>query len=294
VSNADEPVDVLRFAIDAYGHGSVALATLVEIKGGAARALGAHVAVTSDGAFCGYLSGGCVEAAVATEALLAMQDGCDRTIAFGKDSGIFDIVLPCGGSVKVALHLLRDVEALLHVLEAIKRRERAGMIYSPEQQRLIACAPPDHVGWSRDGFRTLYSPRTRLFVAGQAGEIGPLSRIALAAGYELRISASATLSGIPPTAIDRFTAIVLLHHDLEAEAGILQAALSSNAFYIGALGSTRTHQRRIRRLKEAGWKQGDIERIRAPIGLFGPTRDATSLAVSILADIVSARLAPLS
>jgi xanthine dehydrogenase accessory factor len=52
--------------------GGVALATLVEIRGGAARALGSHVAVAADGRFCGYVSGGCIEAAVASEALDAM------------------------------------------------------------------------------------------------------------------------------------------------------------------------------------------------------------------------------
>lgn len=75
----DDPVEVFRFAADAYHHGGVALATLIEIRGGAARALGYHVVVAADGRFCGYVSGGCVEAAVAAEALLAMEARCDRT-----------------------------------------------------------------------------------------------------------------------------------------------------------------------------------------------------------------------
>lgn len=90
--------------------------------------------------------------------------------------------------------------------------------------------------------------------------------------------------------IDPFTAVILLHHDLDAEEQILLAALKSDAFYIGALGSVRTHRNRADRLESRDVSRETIERIRAPIGLFGPTRDATSLALSILADVAATRL----
>ncbi|RVK59238.1 XdhC family protein [Sinorhizobium meliloti] len=60
----DDDAEVLKFAVDAFRHGGAALATLVEIRGGAARAIGSQIAVAADGSFCGYVSGGCVEAAV--------------------------------------------------------------------------------------------------------------------------------------------------------------------------------------------------------------------------------------
>lgn len=88
--------------------------------------------------------------------------------------------------------------------------------------------------------------------------------------------------------LDPFAAVVLLHHDLDAT--ILAKALQSDAFYIGALGSTRTHYRRVQRLREQSFSQLDIDRIKAPIGMFGPTRDTASLALSVLADIAAARL----
>ena len=90
--------------------------------------------------------------------------------------------------------------------------------------------------------------------------------------------------------IDRFTAVVLLHHDLDLEETVLERALTSPAFYIGALGSSRTHRRRTELLRVAGVSSENIDRIRAPIGLFGPTRDAASLALSVLADVAAARL----
>ena len=82
----DDALDILRFAIESFSTGQVALAMLVEIRGGAARALGAQIAVSADGRYCGYVSGGCVEAAIAAEALEAMRSGKDRTVMFGSGS----------------------------------------------------------------------------------------------------------------------------------------------------------------------------------------------------------------
>ncbi|WP_333631001.1 XdhC family protein, partial [Agrobacterium cavarae] len=86
VNNSDYPAEILRFALNALDGGGAALATLVEIRGGAARSLGAHLAVSSDGHYCGYLSGGCIEAAVAAEALKAMEEGRDRVVKYGEGS----------------------------------------------------------------------------------------------------------------------------------------------------------------------------------------------------------------
>jgi xanthine dehydrogenase accessory factor len=93
-----------------------------------------------------------------------------------------------------------------------------------------------------------------------------------------------------PALIDPYTAVVLLHHDLEIEMPVLEVALASSAFYIGALGSTRTHRNRVQRLELSGTDRQQIDRIKAPIGMFGPTKDATALALSVLADIAAARL----
>ena len=83
---SDDPVEVLGFAAAAFDEGGVEIATLFDIRGGAARAFGSHVVVASDGRFCGYVSGGCVEAAVAAEALLALEDGRGRMVKFGDGS----------------------------------------------------------------------------------------------------------------------------------------------------------------------------------------------------------------
>ncbi|MBY5835021.1 XdhC family protein (plasmid) [Rhizobium leguminosarum] len=289
-SSTDDPAELLRFAIDAHRLGAAALATLVDIRGGAARALGAHMAVAADGRFCGYVSGGCVEAAVASEALLAMAEGRDRTVKFGDGSPFFDIVLPCGGGITVAIHVLKDVGALRHVLDRLERRQAAALVYSRERQTLISVDPPLRTCWTEGNFLTVYRPRTRVVVSGRTIEAQAVARLAEASGYDVIVRGWGDGDRVAADIIDPFTAIVLLHHDLDAEAAILETALHSPAFYIGALGSTRTHRRRVERLTALGFRRDDIDRIKAPIGMFGPTRDATSLALSVLADVAAARL----
>jgi xanthine dehydrogenase accessory factor len=117
------------------------------------------------------------------------------------------------------------------------------------------------------------------------------ARLAKSAGYEVIVRESCRSEFDFGREIDPFTAVVLLHHDLDQEAQMLQAALRSTPFYIGALGSTRTHRRRVDRLIETGFTKADLNRIKAPIGVFGPTRDSTSLALSVLADVAAGRLA---
>ncbi len=290
VSSSDDPADLLRFAVDALRGGPVALATLTEIRGGAARALGSHVVVTADGRFCGYVSGGCVEAAVAAEALLAIAVGRDRVARFGDGSPFLDIILPCGGGISIAIHVLRDPQPLYEVLEKLRQRTAAGLSYLPHGQTLLSTDAPLRTGWVDDQFKISYRPRTRLIVSGQTSEAEAVVRLAEVSSCDVmlvdRFSSSLTDTQI----IDPFTAVVLLHHDLDAEAAVLQEALRSPAFYIGALGSTRTHRRRTERLRTQSFAPEDIGRIKAPIGMFGPTRDATSLALSVLADVAASRL----
>jgi xanthine dehydrogenase accessory factor len=119
----DNAVDVMQFAAEAFdaGHG-VALATLVHIRGGSARPLGSHMAIRDDGLYCGFVSGGCTEAAVASEAVEAITKGNDRNLLLGEGSPFFDIVLPCGGGITITIHIVRDSAPLRAVLAELAGR----------------------------------------------------------------------------------------------------------------------------------------------------------------------------
>lgn len=85
------------------------------------------------------------------------------------------------------------------------------------------------------------------------------------------------------------TAIVTLTHDPKLDDPALDRALKSSAFYIGALGSRRTHARRVARLKELGHTDDAIARIKGPVGLDIAAVTAPEIAVSILAEFIAAR-----
>jgi len=92
---------------------------------------------------------------------------------------------------------------------------------------------------------------------------------------------------LPPLGIDRYTAFVALTHDPKIDDPALIHALEHDCFYIGALGSKKTHAKRVARLKEAGLSDADIARIHAPIGLPIGAVSPAEIAVSIMAEITA-------
>ncbi|MGO8021180.1 XdhC family protein [Rhizobium leguminosarum] len=286
----DDPETILTFAQSSLSSGKAAIATLVEIRGGASRSLGAQVAVAADGGYVGYVSGGCVEAAVACEALLAMEEQIDRLSLFGAGSPHFDIVLPCGGGITVLTHVLHDEEVVNNTLCRLRSRQSAGIRHQGLGRPLVAVADPGQpFTTDEEGFVVRYQPKTRLLISGNSLESTIVGSLATASGYDV-VPVSGRAKDEIAEYIDPYTAIVSLHHDLDAEDRLLDIALRSTAFYIGALGSSRTHRARCERLTARGHSEESIRRIRAPIGLFGPARDASTLAISVLAEVASERL----
>jgi len=152
-------------------------------------------------------------------------------------------------------------------------------------------------------FVEVFNPPLRLIVVGAVHAAQPLARMAAIAGYAVTIvdprSAFATEERFPGVALttdwpdeamprlepDRRTAIVTLTHDPKIDDPALTAALKSEAFYVGALGSKRTHAGRCQRLKEAGFSDADIARIHGPVGLSIRALTPAEIAISILAQI---------
>ena len=152
-------------------------------------------------------------------------------------------------------------------------------------------------------FIEVFNPPLRLIVVGAVHAAQPLARMAAIAGYAVTIvdprSAFATEERFPGVTLvtewpdeamprlkpDRRTAIVTLTHDPKIDDPALTVALKSDAFYIGALGSKRTHAGRSERLKQAGFADTDIARIHGPVGLAIGALTPAEIAVSILAEI---------
>ena len=92
---------------------------------------------------------------------------------------------------------------------------------------------------------------------------------------------------LPAAGLDAATAVVALSHDAKLDDAALISALRSDAFYVGALGSRKTHAGRAERLARAGIAAADIARIHAPIGLDIGAQGAAEIALSIIAEITA-------
>jgi xanthine dehydrogenase accessory factor len=154
-------------------------------------------------------------------------------------------------------------------------------------------------------FIEVHNPPLRCLLVGAVHIAQPLARMAALAGYAVTIvdprSAFATEWRFPGIALstewpdeafaqllpDRRTAVVTLTHDPKIDDPALIAALGSEAFYIGALGSKRTHAARLGRLREAGFDETALARIQGPVGLDIGAVSPAEIAVSILAQITS-------
>src|SRR5699024_8120973 len=146
------------------------LGTLVEIDGGAARPLGAQMVVREDGRYCGGVPGGCVEAAAAFEALEMLGSGPARELRDGAGSPGFDIVLPSGGGITLALHKRRSAQPVLAVLNRLEQRKPAGLRYDPQAQSLVCLPTQTRTGWNLNGFEVGFRPCVRLMIYGRSLE----------------------------------------------------------------------------------------------------------------------------
>ena len=152
-------------------------------------------------------------------------------------------------------------------------------------------------------FLTVYVPSPRLVITGAVHISQTLAPIGQLLGYDVTIvdprTAFASIErfpdvkviaewpdvALPPLGIDHYTAFVALTHDPKIDDPALKHALARNCFYVGALGSKKTHARRVDRLKQAGLKDADVARIHAPIGLDIEAVSPAEIAVAIMGEI---------
>ncbi len=295
-----------------------ALATVVETWGSAPRHVGAQLVIGGDGRIEGSVSGGCVEGAVIVEAQEAMQEGEARLLEFGvSDEDAFAVGLACGGTIRVLIEPVGAVlpEPMLAELVAARaRREPLAYEVNVETGRRAlrrnAYAERlrmDRSGFAEDGqtFVAVHNPPLRLVVVGAvhiAQALVPMARIA---GYDpiiidpreafaaqSRFPGETLVTDWPDEAVARIgldarTAVVLLTHDPKLDDPALRSALRSDVFYIGALGSSRTHAKRVERMREARVPAESIARIHGPVGLDIGAAGPAEIAVAILAQMTA-------
>ena len=148
-----------------------------------------------------------------------------------------------------------------------------------------------------------FNPPLRMIVVGAVHIAQPLSAMATLAGYEVTIvdpresfAAAERFPGVTlnlewpdaaleSLALDARCAVVTLTHDPKLDDPALQVALRSDAFFIGCLGSKKTHASRLRRLGKAGFAETDLARVNGPVGLPIGSRSPAEIAISVLAQV---------
>lgn len=298
--------------------GIAALATVIETWGSAPRAAGSLLAVSRRGGFVGSVSGGCVERAVIEAAQEAIDDGRHRVLSFGvADAEAWALGLACGGRIRVLVEPVTRTpdftawELAVSDGRAVLREtdldSGTNTLRYPADGAAAALFADDRARLSADGRRFLnpFSPPLRLVLVGAVHIAEPLARMAAIAGYAVTVvegrrafaradlfPEAALRNGwpadvLPGLGLDRRSAVVTLTHDPKFDDGALAAALSTPAFYIGALGSRKTHAKRLTRLAVAGFEPAALARVHGPVGLDIGAGTPGQIAVAILAEMTA-------
>ena len=326
---------------------------LVAVEGSAPLDVGASVYIAEDGVVEGSVTGGCVEGAVAQEALAILEQGLPPRLAtYGISDDLAGTVgLMCGGTVHIFIHEIRaDArEATRRALAAL-REERpvavATLLDGPTAgSKLVVDAgsatgtlggPPlldrnverEARGLMVQGHSTVrsygedgatlgsglrvhvaaFAEPPRMVIFGAIDFAAALAPLAKALGYRVtiadprraflespRFSAAAdTRAAWPDAVLDGLTlgprdAVLVFTHDPKLDVPAVQAALATDAGYIGALGSRKTTDDRNARLREAGVVEEQLERVFAPCGLDIGASTVEETAIAVLAEIVGHR-----
>jgi xanthine dehydrogenase accessory factor len=289
---------------------AVALATVVATRRSAPRPLGSKLAISETGELAGSVSGGCVESDVATQAREVLETGKPRLVSYGiADEDAWEVGLPCGGEIDVFLERveaeLPDPEAA-QVAFTVVEGERAGSRWVSQNGEVTRTGLLEREG--ERVFAEVLGPPPRLLVFGAVDLAEELSRAAKGLGWRTTVtdarprfatqeripSAEEIVVAWPDEALERFrpddrTAVVVLTHEERWDVPAIVGALASDAFYVGAIGSRRTQERRRERLLEEGVTEAQLERLSGPAGLDLGASTPAETALSILAEILAIR-----
>ncbi|MDE0055758.1 MAG: XdhC family protein [Gammaproteobacteria bacterium] len=293
------------------------LATVVETWGSSPRPVGSLLTCNRAGQVRGSLSGGCVEDDL-LEKLTSGQLARERAQFF--QYGITPeeterLGLPCGGHLNIVVeplpaddayrghfgHLRDRVVGRRSVRRTVNLRSGATAI-----EDVDAHEPLHYDGKARVLTHT-YGPQFQLFIIGSGMVASYVAEMAQALDYqvtvcdprahlldEFSVPGVTRINDMPDDAIqkhanDPLTAIVALTHDPRIDDMGMMVALSTDAFYIGAMGSTRTSANRRERLKALELTDAEIARLHAPIGLPIGSKTPPEIAIAILAEITAVR-----
>lgn len=289
------------------------LCTIVKTVGSSPRPIGSMLTCLRSGEITGSLSGGCVEEDFLERLSRGEVDGRrPQLIEFGVSPQQNEkLGLPCGGSLIVLAQQLgtESLTWLRPLVKSIQQRKcqiRNVDLHSGETV-LHDSKQFTQLALESDRLSQCFGPQMRMLLVG-AGQLSQtLAELALAMDYEVLITdtrqtmldqwsgpAVTLIQGMPDDvalsrAADRFSIVITLTHDPRIDDMALMAALETDAWYVGALGSLRTTAERKKRLLALGLASDAIDRLQAPVGLAIGSKTPVEIAVSIMAQITQLR-----
>ena len=306
--------EVLRAALDWLRAGDpVALVTVCRTWGSSPRPVGSLLVMHATGDFFGSVSGGCVE-----EDLVArygsgelagphptrLDYGVDRADAqrFG---------LPCGGRLELLVEHLADAAPVAELAKRIDRSELVKRVVdlSSGEVRLRSAELTDAFRYGSLQVEKVFGAVWHLLLIGDNQLARYLAQMAIMLDFGVTVcdpresafrealpDAVQASRAMPDDAVlgaadNPRRAVITLAHDPKVDDMALMEALTSRAFYVGALGSRRTNEQRRERLAQLGVSAPDLARLHAPVGLKIGSRTPAEIAVSILAEVVATRSA---
>lgn len=295
--------DSILAAAKAWKGEALAIATVVSTWGSAPRPRGSHMLIHADGRFEGSVSGGCVEGEILDTAARVIAGAPFEVKTYGvADASAWEVGLPCGGEISVMVQPVSaegfDPELFDRIAEA--RTDGRGLSVTSDLNTGQSSLRPAEGA----AFVNRYDPPRRLLIVGAVQIAQSLAALAGTLGIETVVidprGRFLTEERFPGTTLDDrwpdeaiaawrpgpATAIVTLSHDVKIDDPALIAALETDAAYVGALGSRRSHAARRERLAAAGVSEDRIASIDAPVGIdigaIGPSEIALSIAAAMI------------
>lgn len=289
------------------------LCTIVSTVGSSPRPVGSMLALCDDGRQIGSVSGGCIE----EDLLERLRDGVysgekPQIVEYGVSAEENErLGLPCGGRIILQLERLRasDKEWLATILSSLDQRrciERhldldSGVTTLQAAEHFTPLVLDD------ERLRQCFGPRMRMLLVGAGQLASRLAELGLAMDYEVIVTDPREKSlqqwegpqipliqGMPDDVIveqagDKYSIIITLTHDPRIDDMALMEALGTEAWYVGALGSTRTTKKRLERLRQLDLPEQQIARLHAPVGLDIASKTPIEIAVAIMAELTLLR-----
>ncbi len=299
----------------------VAIANVIETWGSSPRPVGSIMAVNSDHEIIGSVSGGCVESFVFGKAIEVIKNNKVETLEFGvTNSKAWEVGLTCGGKIKVFLEKIshKNLDFIKKINDTYTKNEimviatrlndgKKDILDITTENKfkinLNTIKSGIKLFEDQEWFLKVFQNNAKIIIIGAVHIAEPLINFARHLNYgvflidprstfnekkffNIKIFNEWPDEALKKIMIDKNTAIVTLTHDPKLDDPALEYSIKTDAFYIGCLGSKKTHNSRMLRLKRKGISEKQLKKLNGPVGINIGAKTPTEIAISIISQII--------